>query len=170
MARPQCMNHEGVPAASMITMFETADTFSLCADCLQGWTSAVTAGMAGVDPERFQAVFLKLAAEAETDTPDPAIDRLLGVKAKRGGKRAEADAEAAEWDRHWAEQEAKRAAGEPPAPAPADTDQTAGDPTPAGAGEPVADAPAGTDAPADADGSGTAESPPSGQTAEAVSE
>jgi hypothetical protein len=139
------MSDDGNPAAAIISMFESSETFTLCADCLQGWTGAVLAGTAGVDPERFQAVFMHLVAEAETGMVDPAVAELLAAPLGGGdagvpdgqdpepagtsdvdptaganGRSPDADAPALELV---PDVSTGAPSDEPPAPAPADTDE-----------------------------------------------
>jgi hypothetical protein len=71
MARSMCMSGDGEPAAAIVSLLETADTFTLCSAHFQGFLTGTLAAMAGVDPQDL-GVWLDQAASGEgTDGTPP---------------------------------------------------------------------------------------------------
>lgn len=105
MAGPTCMSNDDQPAVFVGTFLQNGDTVALCNECLPQFLAAALAQTTGVD-----------------------IDRLAaGIVAEQAGPPEDPAAAAAEVAAPPHDTSHGAPSDEPPAPAPADTDDQAGE-------------------------------------------
>lgn len=104
MAGPTCMSNDGRPAVFVGTFLQNGDTVALCEDCLPQFLTAVLAQMTGVEIGRLAAEIARLSDGAPEDPA--AVAAEMAAPPHQVSHGAPGD--------------------EPPAAAPADTDDQAG--------------------------------------------
>ena len=79
MANPACMSQDGREAVFVGTMLQTGDAFTLCDECLVGWSAALLQSMTGVDPTPFLQAISAGTPEGGDDNPGEDPEHEIGT-------------------------------------------------------------------------------------------
>jgi len=112
MANPACMSQDGREAVFVGTMLQTGDAFTLCDECLVGWSAALLQSMTGVDPTPFLQAISAGTPEGGDDNPGEDPEHEIGTSDGEPSAPPGSDPSAA------AATPAAAAASDPPPPAP----------------------------------------------------